>query len=107
MTRFHGLVGFGPQVEIRPGVFDDVVTERAYFGDVVRNLLAQSPTENVNNDLSVSNAISIIADAYAEENFSSIRYVEWIGVRWAINNVEIQRPRLLLRLGRVYNGPTP
>jgi hypothetical protein len=36
-----------------------------------------------------------------------MRYVEWAGVRWTVQDVEVQRPRLLLRLGEVYNGKSP
>jgi hypothetical protein len=48
-----------------------------------------------------------MADAYANEHFFAIRYVEWAGVLWTVSMVEVQSPRLLLRLGEVYNGPTP
>jgi hypothetical protein len=36
-----------------------------------------------------------------------MRYVEWAGVRWDVTDVEVQRPRLILRLGGVYHGPLP
>jgi hypothetical protein len=62
---------------------------------------------SVNNDLTVSNSISIIADAYANEHFFAIRYVDWAGALWTVSEIEIQSPRLILRLGGVYNGPRP
>lgn len=107
MTRFSGKVGYGVTVETSPGVHVDQITEFTYFGDVVRNSLQFRAGESVNNDLSVSNSISIVADAYANENFFAIRYVVWAGAYWAVSEVEIQSPRLLLRLGGVYNGPKP
>jgi hypothetical protein len=63
--------------------------------------------DEVNSDLSVSNSISIVADAQANEHFFKMRYVEWAGIRWLISDVEVQPPRLLLRLGGVYHGPPP
>ena len=48
-----------------------------------------------------------MADSYAEENFFAIKYVRWMGARWVVTNVEVRRPRLILNLGEVYNGPTP
>jgi hypothetical protein len=54
----------------------------------------------------VGNSISIVGNEYALEHYLSIRYVEWAGELWTVANVEIQRPRLILRLGEVYNGPT-
>jgi hypothetical protein len=107
MTRFAGKVGYGETVTTAPGVSDDVITEHTYYGDVVRNSLQFRPGESVNNDLSVSNSISILADAYAREHFFKIRYVEWAGTLWEVSNVEVQSPRLLLSLGGVYNGPRP
>lgn len=107
MNRFYGKVGYGETVQISPGVHEDVITEFSYFGDVVRNSLKFREGESVNNDLSVSNSISVVADAYANEHFFAIRYVEWAGTLWAVAEVEVQSPRLLLRLGGVYNGPKP
>jgi hypothetical protein len=83
------------------------VTEISYFGDVIRNSLKSQSGESVNNDLSVSNSISIVADMYAREHFSAIRYVEWAGTKWSVTEIEVQHPRLILRLGGVYNGLTP
>lgn len=105
--RFYGFVGFGTQIETAAGVWDDVIEEKAYFGDVVRNLRQLEPSEGVNDNLGISHSISIVADAFASENFLAIRYVSWAGVRWKVTNVEIQRPRLIMQVGGVYNGPTP
>jgi hypothetical protein len=63
--------------------------------------------EKINNDLSVNNVISVVADAYANENFFAIRYIRWAGTLWDVVDVSVESPRLLLRLGGVYNGPTP
>lgn len=106
MARFHGNVGFGESVETAPGVWADAITEHPYFGDVVRNNRYLRDGENLNADLSVGNSISIVADAYANEHFHDIRYVEWAGGLWTVTAVEVQAPRLLLTLGEVYNGPT-
>jgi hypothetical protein len=107
MARFYGRVGYGESVETAPGVWVDEITERLYYGDVFRNARNLQEGENLNFDLSVQNSISIVADAYANDHFFAIRYVEWAGALWTISSVEVQSPRLLLRLGEVYNGPTP
>lgn len=106
MPRFHGKVGYGVTVETSPGVYVDEIVEYEYFGDVVRNTRRLTEGENLNQDLSVGNSISIVADAYAREHFFAIRYVEWAGVFWTIQDVEVQAPRLILGLGEVYSGPT-
>lgn len=106
MARFHGKVGYGTLVESSPGVFVDEIVEYEYYGDVIRNTRRITEGENLNKDLSVGNSISIVADAYARGNFFAIRYVEWAGVLWTVEDVEVQLPRLILSLGEVYNGPT-
>jgi hypothetical protein len=103
--RFYGKVGYGIATETAPGVWNDVITEISYFGDVIRNSRQLQDAQSINPELSVSVSISIVADAFASENFFAIRYVEYAGALWTVSNVEPQRPRLLLRLGGVYNGP--
>jgi hypothetical protein len=107
MARFYGRIGYGESVETAPGVWSDAIVEHYYFGDVIRNARNLREGENLNADLSIQNSISIMADAYANDHFFAIRYLEWAGTLWTISSVEVQSPRLLLRLGEVYNGPTP
>lgn len=107
MAKFHGAVGYGKNEEVRPGAWDDVITEYDCYGDVVRNSLRRQDASQVSDNLSVGNSISIVADAYARENFSAMKYVYWAGERWEITQVEIQYPRLILQLGGIYNGPLP
>ena len=107
MARFFGRVGYGEPVETAPGVWSDAIVECLYFGDVIRNARNLREGENLNADLSVQNSISIVADAYANDHFFAIRYLEWAGTLWTFHSVEVQSPRLLLSLGEVYNGPTP
>lgn len=76
------------------------------MGDILRNTRRLQSGESVNDDLSVGNSISIVADAYANEHFFAMRYVQWAGTLWKVSDVEVQSPRLILRLGGVYNGPT-
>src|SRR5919112_4363172 len=99
MTRFYGPVGYGEQVEKAPGIYEDVITERIYIGDVERNTRNLKDGQSVNDDLSVNNSISIVADAYANEHFYAIRYVKWSGVLWKVTEVTVQSPRLIFRLG--------
>lgn len=108
MAKFFGKVGYGQSAETAPGVWRDVITERPYYGDIIRNSRKLEEGEGANPNLTVSNSISIVADAYALEHFFAIRYVEWAGTNWIVSNVDAsQRPRLILRLQEVYRGPTP
>lgn len=107
MARFFGKVGYGQAVETSPGVWATQITERNYSGDVVRNYRRSQEAEKVNDNLTTSSAISIVADTYATDHFSAIRYVEWSGVLWEVRLVNLEHPRLILELGGKYNGPTP
>ena len=109
MARFAGMVGYGESVENPPGsgVWVDEVAEFPYKGDVIRNARKLDDGEGLNSDISVQNSISIVADQYAIDHFFNIKYVSWAGVLWTVTSVEVQSPRLVLRLGSVYNGPTP
>lgn len=107
MAKFYGKVGYGIPVDKGDGVWEAQIVERVYQGDEVRSAKRFSHGEKVNDDILVSgNSISIVADAYANNHFSAIQYVEWSGTLWKVSEVEKQSPRLILRLGGVYNGPT-
>jgi hypothetical protein len=88
-------------------VWKDVITERYLYGDIVKNTRRLITGADLNTSITTGNSISVLADAYAMDNFFAIRYVEWQGALWNVIDVEEQRPRLLLRLGEVYNGPRP
>lgn len=106
MAKFYGKVGYGQAVEGNQGVYSDDITEIVYSGDVVRNSLRIQEGLSLNDDLTVGHSISIVADAYASQHYSAIRYVELEGTKWKVVHIELHRPRLLLRLGGLYNGPT-
>lgn len=106
MARFCGNVGYVQTVETAPGVSTEVATERPYYGDVLKNTRKLEKGDGLNDNLRVDNLISIVADAYATQNFFAIKYVQWMGASWKVTNADAsQRPRIILTLGGVYNGP--
>ena len=108
--KFFGKVGYCESVNgsgERDGIWEDVVTEREYYGDVLsNNRRYDAQTDSVLDNLNVNNRISIVADAYAYEHFFQMKYVEWMDCKWKVTQVEVKRPRLILHVGGVYNGPT-
>lgn len=109
MARFYGEIGYGESVEtpVGSGNFVDRITEFPYFGDIVRLSSQSRDGQGLNNDISVNHSINVVADEYAILHYSKIRYVRWAGDLWTVTTVEVRRPRLILNLGSVYNGPTP
>lgn len=104
MAKWCGIIGYAEQVETTPGVWSEQITERKYYGDVIRNNRRLQSAGKLNDDINVGNEISIIADPFANNNFHSMRYVEFMGTKWKVATVDVQYPRLILSLGGVYNG---
>ena len=104
MPKFYGAVGYAKTVETSPGVSVEQITERNYYGDVIRNTRRLQGADKVNDDINISNEISIVADPYANDHFYAIRYVVFQGAKWKVSNVDVQYPRLILSLGGLYNA---
>lgn len=107
MGKFYGVVGYAVTTETAPGVWTENITEHNYSGDVIKNTRRWQAGESLNDDLTINNLFSIVADPFAYQNFHAMRYIKWMGASWKITNIEVQRPRLLLTIGGVYNGPSP
>ena len=105
MAKFFGKIGFANTEETSPGIWSGVV-EHPYYGDVISRGMYTTSTEHANKDVTITNRISILADPYAYENFSAIRYVKYMNAAWSINSVDVQYPRLILNIGGLYNGET-
>lgn len=104
MAKFYGKIGYANTVETKPGVCEEQIVERSYYGDLIRNTRRLQSADQVNDDINISNEISIVADPYATNNFHTMRYAVFMGTKWKISNVEVSYPRLTLTLGGVYNG---
>ena len=104
MAKWFGKIGYAETVETAPGVWKEQITVRDYYGDLTRNTRRLQSADKVNDDLNISNELSIVSDPYAIKNFHSMRYAEFMGAKWKISNVEVSYPRLILTLGGVWNG---
>lgn len=103
MAKWFGKIGFAESAETKPGVWEDTITVREYFGDLNRNTRRLQTTDQFNDDIDISNEISIVSDPYANENFHAMRYAEFMNAKWKITSVEVQYPRLVLSLGGLWN----
>jgi len=104
MAKFYGPVGYVETVEAAPGVWKDQVTEHYHSGDVIRNTRRIQSADKLTDDIVINNQISIVVDSYAIGHLQHIRYAKFMGVKWEVTNIDIQRPRIILTLGGVYNG---
>lgn len=104
MAKFCGPIGYVETVETRPGVWEEEVTERSHYGDVIRNTRRIHSADKLTDDIVIDNQISIVVSPYAIANLQHIRYAKFMGAKWEVTNVDIQYPRLILTLGGLYNG---
>lgn len=104
MAKWFGKIGYAVTSETRPGIWEEVIVERNYYGDMTRNSRRLQAASQVNDDININNELSIISDPYAMNSFHAMCYAEFMGTKWKITNVEVQYPRLILSLGGLYNG---
>ena len=104
MGKFCGVIGYAIQGETAPGVWADQTVEKNYRGEVILNQQRGQTTEGVNDNLALDNSISIVADAFAYANFGYIKYVIWNGHKWKIQSLTVNKPRIVLQIGGLYNG---
>lgn len=104
MGKWFGKIGYAVTAETEPGIWEEQIVERDYYGDMTSDRRKRQNSQGVNDDLNLSNVISIIADPFAYENCSHMAYAEIMGTKWKISDIEVQYPRLILTIGGVYNG---
>ena len=104
MAKFYGVIGYAISEETEPGVFEEQIIERNHVGDVIRNTRRLKEVGKVNDDITISNQISILSDPFASNNFHTMRYVSYMGSKWKVVEVEVEYPRLILTLGGLYNA---
>ena len=103
MAKFCGVIGYGNTVKTSPGVYSMQIVEKTVRGDLIKNTRRLVSSDKINDNISVNNQISIIADSYATQNFHSIKYAKFLGTAWKVIDIEVQYPRLILTLGGEYN----
>jgi hypothetical protein len=102
MARYFGAIGFAVTEETAPGIWEEVITERKYYGDILRNSRRYQQPDKVNSDINISNQISVIADPYLNNNLDKMRYVTFMGSKWRISDIEVEFPRITLSIGGLY-----
>lgn len=101
--KWFGKVGFIKTEETKPGVYMPVEKEREYYGDVVTNRRRWERSDmSSNDDIQVTNSISIVADSYMQDNLGYMKYVIWNGMKWKIANFQIEYPRITIDFGGLY-----
>lgn len=104
MNKWFGKIGYAVTEEVEPGLYEPTITERSYYGDVINKRWQHQNSGEINDNINLSKVISIIADQFAYQNCSNIVYVEYMGTKWKVSDIEPDHPRLKLSIGGKYNG---
>lgn len=105
MAKFYGKLGFEQTNETSPGIYEEEeFMEHNYYGELIRNTRRLEQGASINDDVTITNQISILADPFIRKNFHSLRYVTYAGSKWKVTSIEVQYPRLILSIGGEYNG---
>lgn len=107
MAKFVGLIGYARPVESSPGIWLDEIIEKNYRGDIISKQVRVQTSDQVNDNINIENSISILADAYAYDNIGIMKYVVWQKTAWKVQSINVNRPRIVLQIGGVYNGERP
>lgn len=104
MARFAGLVGYVTQVESVPGIWSPEETSKMMKGDIIKQSSTVQNGDKVNSDVTLNHRVSLLGDAYAFDKYFNLKWIEVDGRKWEISSVEVQRPRLIVSLGGLWNG---
>lgn len=104
MAKYYGIIGYCMTTETKPGVWEEQEIRKSFFGEQLNTKSKWQTNSHLNDNIDFNMQLSIVADPFAYQNFYYIRYVEYQGCKWKVTAVEIQRPRLILTIGGIYNG---
>jgi len=104
MKKYHGMVGYAVESETYPGVWEETIVDRPYYGNIIKNRTNVKQDAVVNGGITINNTISIVTDKFANENAYAIRCVTLHGKKWCVTGIEMEYPRMLLTLGGLFNG---
>lgn len=102
--KYFGKLGFKYiDNESNPGVTQEKIIERCYYGEVIRNARRAQGADKINDDLTISNQISLLLDPYLADNYFDIVYLTFMGCKWKVGNIEMRHPRIIIDIGGLYN----
>lgn len=105
MAKCSTIIGFSITSETKPGVWKQSIVQREYIADIIDMGRRLQSNNSINDNFTVADKLSLIADPFARENFYSMKWIEYAGAKWKVSSVSVSYPRLILTLGELYNGP--
>lgn len=103
MPKCSGVIGYALVGETQPGVWTEGITEKKYYGDIVRDNRKFDSGNEMNEDISITNKISVVSNSFMLENLSFMKYITFMKSKWKISSVDINTPRMIITIGGVYH----
>ena len=106
MAKYFGNIGYRTTVENERGQWKEIIEEKPYYGDILKNAIRNSFAKDMTTNVvspSLNINVSLVADPYAFEHFHNIAYVTYMGVRWTVDFIDVQYPRIICTLGGLYS----
>lgn len=100
--KYVTTIGFAMTEEVESGLVVESISKKRYMCEVTRVSRRLSEANKVNGELTLGNQFSVAMDAFLSQNFFNMRYIEFMGAKWTVTNVEVQRPRVIITTGGVY-----
>lgn len=110
MSKFTGLVGFITQEESIPGVWSPIENSKKMRGDLISSSATNgngsriADSGKVNDDVSLNHRVSLLGDYYTFNNYLNIKWIQIGGRKLEVSSIELQRPRVILTVGGLWNG---
>lgn len=105
--RWSGKLGISQQTETSPGVWEDVITERAALGTIEQRSEVLDRDDSILPRYRTSTSISLLSRGVVNLENSDIAYVTWRGRNWVPASIVEEYPEITIFIGEVYNGPLP
>ena len=101
--KCSGKIGYSRTEETSPGVYQEIIVEKQYYGDVVRNTTQILDSNTINSSIKLNNSISVLCNNYMSDNLGCVRYLTFKKSKWKVSSMEIKDNRIIFTLGDLYN----
>ena len=101
--KCSGKIGYARTEETSPGVYQQIITEKQYYGDLVRSTAQIIDSSTINSSVKLNNNISVLCNNYMSDNLGCVRYLTFKKSKWKVSSMEIKDNRIIFTLGDLYN----
>ena len=101
--KCSGKIGYARTEETSPDIYQEIIVEKQYYGDIVRNSTQILDSNTINSSIKLNNSISVLCNNYMSDNLGCVRYLTFKKSKWKVSSMEIKDNRIIFTLGDLYN----